>query len=166
MALQTALRRAQAQDEARAVQLGFEVDPKIRTPVPQPLPAALSVHYAFSNYTKGKKEEAIQVIQASPPPSAPQTLTQPQQTQQPIVSTANRSLDEQCDSSSATSSAGIVIPIPMSRKPVNDAGKFSLISFISRRDRNFDAFVLLSITAIGKRKQQSIIKSSIHASMS
>nr|AGW99160.1 DSX-F [Mayetiola destructor] len=125
MALQTALRRAQAQDEARAVQLGFEMDPKIRTPIPQPLPTALSVQYAFNMHTKGKKEETIQ---ASPPPSvAPQTLTQPQQTQQPIVSTANRSLDEQCDSSSATSSAGIVIPIPMTRKPVNETEKAEIL---------------------------------------
>lgn len=130
MALQTALRRAQAQDEARAMQLGFDIEAKVRNPLPQPLPTALSVQYAFSKYSSTSKKEET-TLQASPPPPPPPSLSQTQQqTQQPIVSTANRSLDEQCDSSSATSSAGIVIPIPMSRKPpVNDSGKFCLFLY-------------------------------------
>lgn len=118
MALQTALRRAQAQDEARALQLGFDVEPKPRS-VPQPLPTALSVQYAFGQLGKAsaaKKDDANFPPQSTPPPP-------PAQTTQPAVATATtRSLEEQCDSSSATttSSAGIVIPIPMNRhKPLH-----------------------------------------------
>lgn len=117
MALQTALRRAQAQDEARAMSLGYD-DPKVRPPIPQPLPTALSVQFAFNSITKSNKKDDTNFQQQSSPP--------PQQNPQPTVSTAavgattvtNRSLEEQCDSSSATttSSAGIVIPIPMQRK--------------------------------------------------
>lgn len=131
MALQTALRRAQAQDEARALQLGFDVDPKGRTTASQPLPTALSVQYAFNQLGKNtgggggggggsstgtvpKKDTDTNYQQHSPPPPPPA------QNSQPAVSTATaRSLvEEQCDSSSATttSSAGIVIPIPMQRK--------------------------------------------------
>lgn len=148
MALQTALRRAQAQDEARAMSLGFDVDPKVRTSISQPLPTALSVQYAFNSISKSNKKDDTHFQQQSSP-SPPQQ--QQQQTPQPTVSTAtvgattvtNRSLEEQCDSSSATttSSAGIVIPIPMPRKigplhpPVSShnvppsTGKFAL--FIS-----------------------------------
>lgn len=115
MALQTALRRAQAQDEARAIQLGFDVDPKVRTTLPQPLPTALSVQYAFTSLAKQKKDD-INIQQP-----APESAAQTQQTQPPPpVTTPARSLDEQCDSSSAraSSSGGIVIPIPMQRKMV------------------------------------------------
>lgn len=119
MALQTALRRAQAQDEARALSLGYDADPKIRQPIPQPLPTALSVQYAFSTLSKANKKDDTNFQEQSPPP--------PPQNSQPTVSTAaTRSLEEQCDSSSATttSSAGIVIPIPMQRKigPLHPAG--------------------------------------------
>lgn len=112
MALQTALRRAQAQDEARALQLGYDVETKTRTTMAQqPLQTALSVQYAFGQLsTKTSKKEDTNFQQSPPPP--------PQATQ-PAVSTATtRSLEEQCDSSSATttSSGGIVIPIPMQRK--------------------------------------------------
>lgn len=149
MALQTALRRAQAQDEARALQLGYDVDPKTRTTAAQPLPTALSVQYAFSNLSKSSKKDDTHFQQQSPPPP-------PSQNSQPAVSVAaaaaaaavaaaNRSLEEQCDSSSATttSSAGIVIPIPMQRKigplhpPVSShtvpptTGKFILFIFLS-----------------------------------
>lgn len=112
MALQTALRRAQAQDEARALQLGFDVDPKQRTPLPQPLPTALSVQYAFDQLNKTNKKDDTHFQQSPPPP--------PQATQ-PAVSTATtRSLEEQCDSSSATttSSAGIVMPIPIQQRKI------------------------------------------------
>lgn len=113
MALQTALRRAQAQDEARALQLGFEVESKTRTAVPQPLPTALSVQYAFGQLGKAgaAKKDDTNFQQQSPPPPPPA------QTTQPAVSAANtRSLEEQCDSSSATTTSSIVIPIPMQRK--------------------------------------------------
>lgn len=115
MALQTALRRAQAQDEARALQLGFDVEPKARAAASQPLPTALSVQYAFGQLGKastGKKDDTHFQQQSPPPPP-------PTQTTQPAASAATtRSLEEQCDSSSATttSSANIVIPIPMQRK--------------------------------------------------
>lgn len=110
MALQTALRRAQAQDEARAIHVGFDIEPKARNPLSHALPTALSVQYAFDQLNKSSKKDDTHFQQSPPPP--------PQATQ-PAVSTATtRSLEEQCDSSSATttSSAGIVIPIPMQRK--------------------------------------------------
>lgn len=121
MALQTALRRAQAQDEARAMQMGFDVDPK-RTTIPQPLPTALSVQYAFNTLAKSKKDD-LNVQQTSPESAVQQQQQQqqPPQTQSLPVTTPARSLDEQCDSSSArasSSSGGIVIPIPMQRKMV------------------------------------------------
>lgn len=114
MALQTALRRAQAQDEARALQLGYDGEPKIRTStISQPLPTALSVQYAFGQLSTKTTKKDDTNFQQSPPP--------PPQATQPAVSTATtRSLEEQCDSSSATttSSAGIVIPIPMQRPKI------------------------------------------------
>lgn len=141
MALQTALRRAQAQDEARALSLGFDVDPKVRPNASQPLPTALSVQYAFTSLSKSSKKDDTHFQQQSPPP--------PPQNAQPTVSTAaNRSLEEQCDSSSATttSSAGIVIPIPMQRKigplhpPVSSVppttGKLLYIAWIQFIDKS------------------------------
>lgn len=124
MALQTALRRAQAQDEARAMSLGYEFDTKTRSNVPPPLPTALSVRYAIDSMSKSKKDETNVQQTSTTPPQAPQQTQQQQQTthqqqqQQSPASTVNRSLEEQCDSSSATatSSAGIVVPIPMQRK--------------------------------------------------
>lgn len=115
MALQTALRRAQAQDEQRLLSLGLDVDPKARPQIPQPIPTALSVQYAFNGLnTKSNKKDDINYQQSPPPPQN----SQPAASSSSSSAAANRSLEEQCDSSSATttSSAGIVIPIPMQRK--------------------------------------------------
>lgn len=90
MALQTALRRAQAQDEARAQSLGIDVDPKSKNFV-APTPTATSVQMVLKQ--QHKKDESSS--SSSGPPSVPLPA---------------RSLEEQCDSSSTT--AGIVIPIP------------------------------------------------------
>lgn len=118
MALQTALRRAQAQDEARALQYGVDVEPKSRSAAPHPLPTALSVQYAFGQLGKAsasKKDDAHYQQQSTPPPPPAQTTTQPA-----VSAASTRSLEEQCDSSSATttSSAGIVIPIPIGQRKI------------------------------------------------
>lgn len=120
MALQTALRRAQAQDEARAMQLGFDFETKTRSVPP---PTASSVQQVLCSMTKLKKDETDAQASPQPPPSH-QHQHQPQhppaQPSPPLP--VSRTLDEPCDSSSAaaTSSAGgIVIPIPVQRKPVH-----------------------------------------------
>lgn len=92
MALQTALRRAQAQDEARAQSLGIDIDPKSKNFV-APSPTATSVQMVLKQQHSNKKDESNS--SSSGPPSVPLPA---------------RSLEEQCDSSSTT--AGIVIPIP------------------------------------------------------
>lgn len=92
MALQTALRRAQAQDEARAQSLGIDVDPKSKS-FAAPPPTATSVQMVLKQ--QQKKDENSSSSLSSGPPSVPLPA---------------RSLEEQCDSSSTT--AGIVIPIP------------------------------------------------------
>lgn len=109
MALQTALRRAQAQDEARAVQMGFDFETKTRN---GSTPTATSVQYALCSLNKTKKGDTSAQGSPQPPPSQPSPPLQP----------VNRTMEEPCDSSSATatsSAAGIVIPIPMQRKPVH-----------------------------------------------
>lgn len=120
MALQTALRRAQAQDEARALQLGSDVEPKTRFTLPQSIQSGLSVQYSF-NLNKTCRKDDTHFQQQSPPPPPPQSTVSAATAAAAVVAAAtaaNRSLEEQCDSSSATttSSAGIVIPIPMQRK--------------------------------------------------
>lgn len=96
MALQTALRRAQAQDEARAQSLGIDVDPKAKNFIVPP-PTATSVQMVLKqqqqHQQQNKKDESNSSTSA--PPSVPLPA---------------RSLEEQCDSSSTT--AGIIIPIP------------------------------------------------------
>lgn len=96
MALQTALRRAQAQDEARAQSLGIDVDPKSKNFIVPP-PTATSVQMVLKQ--QQQHQQQIKKDESNSSTSAP-----------PSVPLPARSLEEQCDSSSTT--GGIVIPIP------------------------------------------------------
>lgn len=89
MAQQTALRRAQAQDEARAGQ-GAELDlkPRIIPAYPQPLQAS-SVHSLSPKMSKLDNATSS------------------------LIPTSARSIDDQCDSSSPPK---IVVPIPLTGK--------------------------------------------------
>lgn len=90
MAQQTALRRAQAQDEARA---GLGPENEIKTRSMPTYPQAIPASSGLSLSPKLQKSD-----------SATSNLMQ----------SSSRSLDEQCDSSSTSK---IVVPIPLTQKP-------------------------------------------------
>lgn len=109
MALQTALRRAQAQDEARAQSIGTE-EIKPRSSIGPSLSHSPPAVTAPANM---HQDEQQQQQQHSPKARFCSMLVADHQPRS--VTMPTRSPEEQCDSSSAPS---LLVPIPLARKPL------------------------------------------------